>query len=118
MDHQKTSNHHCGLDRRAFLDTAGGIAGGALFEAVRPGSAWGQQPAKEAHGSSARALDRIKTRLSFQISVDVGTLDLGLTVAAAGLAGGGENVAIGEAPPQHTRGPDIERCLPQPGAPT
>ena len=98
MDH-KTSNYHGRLNRRSFLGAggrlAGGLAVGAIFNSVRPPSAWGQQPAQEAHPSSARALDRLKTRLSFQISVDVGTLDLGLTVARAALAGGVDIVEMG-----------------------
>jgi 3-keto-L-gulonate-6-phosphate decarboxylase len=40
-------------------------------------------------------VDRFKTRLSFQISVDAGTLDLGLTVASAALAGGVDIVEMG-----------------------
>jgi 3-keto-L-gulonate-6-phosphate decarboxylase len=40
-------------------------------------------------------LERFKTRLSFQISVDVGALDLGLTVASAALAGGVDIVEMG-----------------------
>ena len=100
MDHKKTSNHHGHLNRRSFLDAAGRLAGGglavgAIFETIRPSSAWGQQPAKETHPSSARVVDRLKTRLSFQISVDVGTLDLGLTVASAALAGGVDIVEMG-----------------------
>ena len=90
MDRKKTSNHHEHLNRRSFLDAAG-----AIFETIRPGSAWGQQPAKPAHPPSARTLDRLKTRLSFQISVDVGTLDLGLSVATAALAGGVDIVEMG-----------------------
>ncbi len=100
MDHKKTSNHRGHLNRRSFLDAAGRLAGGglavgAIFETIRPGSAWGQRPAKETHPSSARVVDRFKTRLSFQISVDVGTLDLGLTVASAALAGGVDIVEMG-----------------------
>jgi hypothetical protein len=77
MDRKKTSNHHGHLNRRLFLDAAGRLAGGglavgAIFETIRPSSARGQQPAKETHPSSARVVDRLKTRLSFQISVDVG----------------------------------------------
>src|ERR1039457_5865971 len=102
MDHNKTSNHHGHLNRRSFLDAAGGLAGGglavgAIFETMRPSSAWGQRPAKETHPSSARVVDGLKPRLSFQISVDVGTLDLGLTVASAALAGGGDIVEMGAA---------------------
>ena len=93
MDRKKTSSHDGHRNRRSFLNAAcrlagGGLAVGATFDMMRPGSAWGQQPAKETHASSARVLDRLKTRFSFQISVDVGTLDLGLTVATAALAGG------------------------------
>ena len=100
MVRKKTSNHYGHLNRRSFLDAAGrfaggGLAAGAIFETARPSSAWGQQPAKEIHPTSARVLDRLKTRLSFQISVDVGTLDLGLSVAAAGLAGGVDIVEMG-----------------------
>ena len=90
MDHKEPSNQHLHLNRRSFLGAAG-----ALFEAVRPSCGWGQQTAKESHASSARLLDRLKTRLSFQISVDVGTLDLGLTVAQAALAGGVDIVEMG-----------------------
>jgi hypothetical protein len=40
-------------------------------------------------------VDRLKTRLSFQISVNVRTLDLDLTVASAALAGGVDIVKMG-----------------------
>jgi hypothetical protein len=87
---------HGHLNRRSFLDAAGcGLAVGAIVETIRPSSAWGQHPAKETHPSSARVVDRLKTRLSFQISVDVGTLDLGLTVASAALAGGVDIIEMG-----------------------
>ena len=100
MDRRKTSNHHGHLNRRSFLQAAGRLAGGGLavgatFETIRPSSAFGQQSAKETHSSSARLVDRLKTRLSFQISVDVGTLDLGLTVARAALSGGVNIVEMG-----------------------
>src|SRR5712671_3074579 len=100
MDHKKMSNHHRRLNRRSFLDAAGrlaggGLAAGAILETIRPSSAWGQQAVKETHPSSARVMDRLKTRLSFQISVDVATLDLGLTVASAALAGGVDIVEMG-----------------------
>src|SRR3954453_673897 len=93
MDHKKTSNHHRRLTRRSFLDAAGRLAGGglavgAIFETIRPSSAWGQQPAKETRPSSAPVVDGLQPPFPFQISVDVGTLDLGLTVANAALAGG------------------------------
>jgi len=100
MGRKKTSNHLGHLNRRSFLDAAGSLAGGglavgAIFETIRPSSAWGQRPATETHPSSARVADRFKTPLSFQISVDVGTLDLGLTVASAALAGGVDIVEMG-----------------------
>jgi hypothetical protein len=100
MDHKNMSNQHGCLNRRSFLDAAGRLAGGALavgaiFQAIGSGSAWGQQPAKDTQPGSARVVDRLKTRLSFQISVDVGTLDLGLTVASAALAGGVDIVEMG-----------------------
>ncbi len=100
MDRKKESNHHGYLNRRSFLHAAGRLAGGGLavgatFETIWPSSAWGQQPAKETHPSSARVVDRLKTHLSFQISVDVGTLDLGLTVASAALSGGVDIVEMG-----------------------
>lgn len=69
------------LTRRSLL------AAGALF---------GQQsPAKAAHPSSARVVDRLKSRFAFQISVDVGTLELGLSVASAALAGGADILEMG-----------------------
>src|SRR5579864_8263322 len=100
MDREKMSIHHRYLNRRSFLHAAGRLGGGGLavaasFDTKWPGSAWGQQPAKETHPSSARVLDRLRTHLSFQISVDVGALDLGLTVASAALSGGVNIVEMG-----------------------
>src|SRR4029453_12154406 len=88
------------IDRRSFLDGAGrfavgGLMVGAVFETMRPNSAWGQQVAKETHPPPARLVDRLRTRFSFQISVDVGTLDQGLGVASAALAGGSDIVEMG-----------------------
>jgi 3-keto-L-gulonate-6-phosphate decarboxylase len=89
MDRNQSSKGKGHLDRRSVL------AAGVLFEELMPCSAWGQRPANPAHPSSARVVERIKTRLSFQISVDVGTLDLGLAVATAALAGGVDIVEMG-----------------------
>src|SRR6185295_9511528 len=50
---------------------------------------------KAAHPASARVLDRLRTRFMFQISVDVATIELGLAVAGAGLAGGVNIVEMG-----------------------
>jgi 3-hexulose-6-phosphate synthase len=81
------------VDRRSFLNGAGKFVAGALtagtiFEMVRPDPAGAQQVAKVNHPASARVLDRLKTRFTFQISVDVATLKQGLGVAGAALAGG------------------------------
>ena len=88
------------IDRRSFLNGAGRFAGGALtagafFEMVRPNVAWAQQVAKVTHPASARLLDRLRTRFTFQISVDVATLEQGLGVAGAALAGGVSIVEMG-----------------------
>lgn len=91
MDHNKTMGRLRHLDRRSFLDTAGLIAGVGLAA----GAAWAQKPATAAHASSARVVERFKSRLSFQISVDVGTLDLGLSVASAAQAAGVDILEMG-----------------------
>jgi 3-hexulose-6-phosphate synthase len=62
---------------------------------MRPGDAWAWQVAKEPHPASARVLDRLRTRFTFQISVDVATLEQGLGVASAALAGGANIVEMG-----------------------
>ena len=84
------------VDRRSFLSGAGRFAAGALtmgtiFENV----AWARQSAKVAHPASARVVDRLRTRFTFQISVDVATVQQGLGVAAAALAGGVNIVEMG-----------------------
>lgn len=91
---------HGHIDRRSFLDQAGklavgGLAAGTIFEVMRPGDAWAGQGATATHAASARVVDQLRTRFTFQISVDVGTLDLGRTVAAAALAGGVTIVEMG-----------------------
>jgi len=93
------------IDRRSFLNTTGGFAAGALTlgafpETTRPDSAWpgearAQQPTKVPHAVSDRVLDQLKSRFMFQISVDVPTIELGLSVAAAALAGGVNIVEMG-----------------------
>jgi len=88
------------LDRRSFLNGAGRFAVGALTvgaigETMRPDHAWAQPVAKVTHPASARLLERLKTRYTFQISVDVATLEQGLGVAAAALAGGVTIVEMG-----------------------
>src|SRR6188474_3874320 len=91
---------HGHIDRRSFLDGAGrfavaGLTGGAIFEMMRPNYGWAQQASKETHPASARVLDQLKTRFTFQISVDVATLPQGLGVAGAALKGGVNIVEMG-----------------------
>jgi 3-hexulose-6-phosphate synthase len=93
-------SQHGPIDRRSFLDSAGrlavgGLAAGAIFGMVGPDIAWAQQGAKETHPASARVLDQLRTRFMFQISVDVATLEQGLSVAGAALAGGVNIVEMG-----------------------
>jgi 3-hexulose-6-phosphate synthase len=93
-------NQNGQIDRRSFLNGAGRFAAGALtvgpvFEMMRPDDAWAQEAPKVAHPASARVLDRLKTRFTFQISVDVATLKQGLGVAGAALTGGVSIVEMG-----------------------
>jgi 3-hexulose-6-phosphate synthase len=88
------------IDRRLFLDGAGrfavgGLTAGVIFEMMRPNYVWAQQAAKETHAASARLLNRFRTGFMFQLSVDVGTVEQGLAVAGAALAGGINIVEIG-----------------------
>ena len=90
---------HGPIDRRAFLDGArrfavSGVTAGAAFWMLRPESIWAQG-AKEVHAASARVLDQLRTRFTFQISVDVATLPQGLGVASAALKGGVDIVEMG-----------------------
>jgi 3-hexulose-6-phosphate synthase len=99
MERRKASVHRR-IDRRAFLNGAGRFAVGAptigaIFEMMRPNYAWAKQAAKVTHPTSARVLDRLRTRFTFQISVDVATLEQGLGVAGAALAGGVSIVEMG-----------------------
>lgn len=100
MERGKRQYQYGHVDRRSFLSGAGRFAAGALtvgaiFETTRHTDAWAQQVAKETHPASARVLDRLKTHFMFQISVDVATIELGLSVAAAALAGGVNIVEMG-----------------------
>jgi 3-hexulose-6-phosphate synthase len=94
-----SEHRHGRIDRRSFLDHArrfalGGMALSAVCEMMRPNYAWAQQ-VKEIHPASARVLDQLRTRFTFQISVDVATLPQGLAVASAALAGGVDMVEMG-----------------------
>ena len=71
------------------------MTAGAIFEMMRPDFAWALQAAKATHPASARVLDRLRTRFMFQISVDVATVEQGLAVATAALAGGVNIVEMG-----------------------
>ena len=100
MERKMASDQHGLIDRRSFFSGAGrlavgGLTAGAIFDMMWPSSAWAQQAAKEVHPASVRVVDRLRTRFSFQISVDVGTLDLGLGVASVALAGGVDIVEMG-----------------------
>jgi 3-hexulose-6-phosphate synthase len=91
---------HGQIDRRSFLDGAGrlavgGLTAGAILAMMRPNDVWSQQLAQGTHPASASVLDRLRTRFTFQISVDVATLEQGRAVAAAGLAGGVHIVEMG-----------------------
>ena len=90
---------HGHIDRRSFLDDArrfavSGLTVGAAFEMMRPNYGWAQV-GKETHPASARVLDQLRTRFTFQISVDVATLSQGLGVAGAALKGGVNIVEMG-----------------------
>ena len=102
MKRKKASDlqQHGHIDRRSFLEGAGrlavgGLTAGAIFEMMRPNYAWAQQVAKDTHPASARVVEQLRTRFTFQISVDVATLELGRAVAGAALAGGVTIVEMG-----------------------
>jgi 3-hexulose-6-phosphate synthase len=91
---------HGHVDRRSFLNDAGRFAAGALtvgpiFEIGRANDTGAQQAAQVTHPTSARVLERLRTRFTFQISVDVATVKQGLGVAGAALAGGVSIVEMG-----------------------
>ena len=87
------------LDRRSFLGAAtlasSALTVGTFFEIMPPNHVWAQQAKNVTHAASARVLDRLRTRFMFQISVDVATLEQGLTVAGAALAAGVNIVEMG-----------------------
>src|SRR5688500_1396178 len=79
------------IDRRSLLEGArrfavSALTAGAVLEMMRPNHAWAQA-GKETHPASARVIDQLRTRCTFQISVDVATLQQGLAVASAALRG-------------------------------
>jgi 3-keto-L-gulonate-6-phosphate decarboxylase len=93
-------SQHGLLDRRSFLNrvgrfTAGALPTGAIYEMMRSGRAPARQVAKVTHPASARVVDQLRNRFTFQISVDVATLAQGVGVASAALAGGVTIVEMG-----------------------
>jgi 3-keto-L-gulonate-6-phosphate decarboxylase len=94
VDDSKTSDIHALLSRRDAVRLASGMAAAAALGAAD--AAWAQSPAANAAPpASARVVERLKARRSFQFSVDVATLDLGLTIAAAAVAGGIDIIEMG-----------------------
>ncbi len=87
MGEMKTFNLPESLNRRAVLAAA------LAAQALAAGSAFAQSAG--GHASSARLLERLKTRRSFQLSVDVPTIELGLSIATAGLAAGIDIIEMG-----------------------
>ena len=73
----------------------GALTVGAILGRMRSNDAWAQQVAKGTHAASARVLNQLRTRFTFQISVDVATIEQGLGVAGAALAGGVTIVEMG-----------------------
>jgi 3-keto-L-gulonate-6-phosphate decarboxylase len=90
---------HGNVDRRSFLGGAGRLAAGALSAgtglALLRADATAGQAAVLAHSASERVVARLRTSVTFQISVDVATIERGLAVAAAALAGGADIVEMG-----------------------
>jgi 3-hexulose-6-phosphate synthase len=91
---------HGHIDRRSFLDNTGkllvgGLAASSLFEMSGPADAWAGQGSENIHPASARVIEQLRTRFTFQMSVDVGTIEQGRVVAGAALAGGVTIVEMG-----------------------
>ena len=88
------------LDRRSFLNrsarfAAGAMTFGAIAERLGSDDGWAQTTATALHAASARVIDRLRSGFTFQISVDVGTIEQGLVVAGAALAAGITIVEMG-----------------------
>ena len=106
------------IDRRSFLNAtsrfaAGALTAGAFSEVMRPDDAWAQQAATVPHPASARVLDRLRTRFMFQISVDVGTMELGLSVAGGRARGRRQHRRNGDAAAQEPGRRERRAGLPQ-----
>jgi 3-hexulose-6-phosphate synthase len=90
---RRRDDHQRQLDRRSFLGgagrvAAGALAGRALIDAMPSTDLRAQPAATSIHAASARVIAQLRTRFTFQISVDVATIAQGLDVAGAALAGG------------------------------
>jgi 3-keto-L-gulonate-6-phosphate decarboxylase len=95
---RRTKHGH--INRRTFLNGAGRFAAsaltaGAVADLTRTSEASARQGANATHPASARVVERLRTTFTFQISVDVATVEQGLRVAAAALAGGVTIVEMG-----------------------
>ncbi|MEO7274067.1 MAG: hypothetical protein ABI211_18875, partial [Vicinamibacterales bacterium] len=88
MERKETSD--LAIGRRSFLNRAGRLAVtvGAVSGRFGPTDSWAQPAAQVSHPASARVVERLRSSFTFQISVDVGTLEQGLVVAGAAVAGG------------------------------
>ena len=73
----------------------GALAAAPILGMMQPRIAEAQQALNVSHPASARILDQLKTRYTFQISVDVSTIQEGLYVAEAALAGGVDILEMG-----------------------
>ena len=92
-------DHRGNVDRRSFLNraaryTAAALGVGAAVETIRARHV-SAQALTVTHAVSARVVDQLRARFTFQISVDVATLEQGLAVAGAALAGGITIVEMG-----------------------
>jgi 3-keto-L-gulonate-6-phosphate decarboxylase len=90
MERLKASDRRGHVDRRSVL----GLTAGAVFEMMRSNRAWAQA-GKVAHPASAHVVEQLRTRFTFQISVDVATIQQGLGIASAALKGGVQIVEMG-----------------------
>ena len=94
-------DHQRRLNRRVFLGgtgrvAAGALAGCAMADAMLSIRMWAQPAAAAvAHAASTHVIEQLRTRFTFQISVDVATIAQGLEVAGAALAGGVGIVEMG-----------------------
>ena len=95
MEEMKTFNGAEGLSRRAAV--AGGLAIAAAAQAVPAlaQNASARSASLAAHPASARVVERLLTRNSYQISVDVPTIDQGLSIARAAIAAGIDIIEMG-----------------------